>query len=361
MPRAWTLSAAVSTALTPPFENGGCVQETLENRMQNWLFRILSYLAMLLTPQAPMQVQAQNTEDILAAEKGVTSEGGREASWYLEQHQRLSNAIAGLKPQTPGKIDAYILVVGLDGDPVFQKESQETANVLARRYQADGRTITLTTASQNGAAQGSPANINIALAAIAKKMDLAEDVLVLYTTSHGAPKVGIVYKDDRKGFGTIAPRRLKTMLSDLGIKRRMIMISACYSGEFVPSLASEDSVVITAASASRTSFGCAPGNDWTFFGDALINHGLRTPKSLQIAATEATGLIAQWEKQFELTPSDPQVSIGANSNIWLKELDSLTPPIASKKVGKPAIESDVMDELKAEIAAKKTAAKNKSK
>jgi hypothetical protein len=328
--------------------------------MQSWPFQILSFVTLLLTSQTAMKPEAQNPEEMLAAGNDLTSERGREANWYLEQHQRLRNSIDGLQAQTPGKIDAYVLVVGLDSDLVFQKESQETAKVLTRRYQASGRTITLTTASQNGAAQGSPININIALAAIAKKMDLAEDVLVLYTTSHGGKKMGIVYNDPPMSFGTIAPLRLKKMLDGLGIKRRIIMISACFSGEFIPFLASDDSVVITAASATNTSFGCAPGNDWTFFGDALINHGLRTPKSLPTAATEAAALIGQWEKRFELSPSNPQVSIGSKSNVWLNELDRLAPTAATEKIGRPAIESEVMDEIKAINAAKKTTAENKS-
>jgi hypothetical protein len=32
-------------------------------------------------------------------------------------------------------------------------------------------------------------------------------------------------------------------------------------------------VVLTAAAADKTSFGCEPSRDWTFFGDALFNHG----------------------------------------------------------------------------------------
>lgn len=308
--------------------------------MQYWLFRILSYLALLLGPS----VQAQSTEDIIAADKGVTSERGREAGWYLDQHQRLSKAITAIKPQTPGKVDAYILVAGLDADPVFQSESQETARVLTRRYNADGRTIWLAAASQNGAAQGSPTNINIALASLAAKMDLSEDVLILYTTSHGSRKIGIVYQDGRQGFGMIAPRRLGQILNDLGIKRRLVMISACYSGEFVPFVASADSIVITAASPIRTSFGCTPGNDWTFFGDALVNHGLRTPKPLANVASDAAALINSWEKSFNLEPSEPQVSIGANSNLWLAELEKAVPAEATKKVGKPAIESEAFAE-----------------
>lgn len=143
----------------------------------------------------------------------------------------------------------------------------------------------------------------------------------------------------------IAPRRLGQILNELGIKRRLVMISACFSGEFVPFLASADSIVITAASPVRTSFGCAPGNDWTFFGDALVNHGLRTPEALPNIAKEAVALIAGWEQRLDLEPSEPQISIGASSSLWLAELEKKIPKQATKKIGKPAIESEAFSEI----------------
>ena len=54
-----------------------------------------------------------------------------------------------------------------------------------------------------------------------------------------------------------------------------MLLNACYSGTFVPFLASPDTAIVTAAAADRTSFGCEAQNDWTFFGDALVGNVLR--------------------------------------------------------------------------------------
>ena len=118
-------------------------------------------------------------------------------------------------------------------------------------------------------------------------MDHDEDVLVLYTAGHGAP-VGLAYHDADQGYGLIAPQRLARMLGELEIKNRLLILSACYSGVFVPSLASDRTALFTAASADRTSFGCAADRDWTFFGDAMINQALRKPQPLASAGAEAT-------------------------------------------------------------------------
>ena len=246
----------------------------------------------------------QGFNPVEAAKNGWSMEQNRSAAWYLAQHKRLGAAIAALQPQRPGTIDAYVVSIGLDSDPVFGREAGEAAKVLARRYGASGRTIFLTAGADDGATgtpQGSPPNLATALAAVAAKMNLKEDVLILFATTHGDPKIGLAYRDGNDGVGMIAPQRLAFLLDGMGFKRRMILLSACYSGVFLPHLTSDQSIIVTAASSSRTSFGCAPGNDWTFFGDALINNGLRKFQPFEKAADEAKTLISEWESRAKLT------------------------------------------------------------
>ena len=137
----------------------------------------------------------------------------------------------------------------------------------------------------------------------------------------------------------IAPERLKLLLDELNFKRRILLLSACYSGIFVPELANDNSVIVTAASSSQPSFGCTPGNDWTFFGDALVNNALRKSQPLAKATEEATGLISLWEAKLGLEPSNPQVSIGGDTAKWLAALEMQMPAAETAKVGRPAIET----------------------
>ncbi len=263
------------------------------------------------------------------------------ARLMMQDARLLTTAIEKVKPGKKGKIDVFVLVAGLDADPVFDREARETARVLTRRYGASGRTVVLSTgglrAQSNPTPQGSIANLGMALAGISDKMNKGEDVLVLYSTSHGAPGKGIIFKDGDEAAGYAAPALLKYWLDDLGIDRRLLMISACYSGQFVDSLATEQTVILTAASSTRPSFGCSPGNDWTFFGDALINNALRKNQPIAAAAKEAFGLIGGWEDAFEVRSSQPQVSIGGKASLgWLATLDARIPKGDGKPVGKPA-------------------------
>jgi len=290
---------------------------------------------------APPLIGTATPEEARAlADQGVAIERDRQAAHLLAEHRRLDAALAGLRPQRPGVVDAYVVSVALDSDPVFAREAREAGRVLARRYDAGGHAVTLAGPDGRGGAplaMGTPQHLATVLARVAELMDPREDVLVLYTTSHGAP-FGIVYNDGDQGFGAIAPARVWTLLSQLGIVNRLVMVSACYSGIFVPMLASETSAVVTASAADRTSFGCRSDNDWTFFGDALVNHALRKPQPLAQAAGEAAATIAGWERQGRLTPSGPQVQVGTGAARWLALLEAKL-PAATAPTGRPATEA----------------------
>lgn len=261
----------------------------------------------------------------------------------LRQTRLISAALAKLKPERRGVTDAYVVAAGLDSDGVFGREAAETARVLSRRFDAEGRTLVLANGSGSGDANtpdSHPENIGAALAQISELMNTQEDVLILYLTTHGHWVTGLSYRDGDRATGNIAPARLAAMLNEVGIKNRLVIISACYSGVFIPALQNETTVTMTAASSEKPSFGCRAENDWTFFGDALINTAMRQPVPSAEAFTAARGLITNWEVTDRLSPSNPQIDIGAEALVWLDKLDARVPRTASAKVGRPANAKD---------------------
>jgi hypothetical protein len=277
-------------------------------------------------------------DKLASLDLGPDLDRGRPARFALAEHRRLDAALAALLPQRRGTVDAYVISAALDSDAVFGREAREAGKVLARRFDAAGRTIVLAGSDGRGPSNlpmGSLHALTLALARVAEVMDRNEDVLVLYVTSHGAP-LGITYHDGDEGFGVLSPKRLAALLAELGIGNRVLILSACYSGVFVPPLASERSVILTAAAPDRTSFGCAADNDWTFFGDAMVNRALRKPQSLLDASLEATRLVSQWEAARHYDPSFPQMSIGTNADVWLRPLEARMPKTATVPVGRPA-------------------------
>jgi hypothetical protein len=258
----------------------------------------------------------------------------------LEDERRLSAALATLQPQRPGVVDAYVVVAALDTDPVFGREARETARVLARRFDARGRTLVL--ASDEGEdkadAAATPAALARALGRVASLMNRDEDVLVLYTTSHGSPDAGLNFRDPARGEAVIAPAQLAAMLARPGFKNRLIILQACFAGQFVPVLQAPRTVVATAASSMRSSFGCSAGNDWTFFGYALINQAMRRPDTFVRQFRRAYVTILGWERRLRFEPSNPQISVGSETVGWLAALDAREPKTATAPVGRPPSE-----------------------
>lgn len=292
-----------------------------------------------ISPFPDIATGATEAEARAAADLGPQLERDRSPRWLLDEQRKLDRALAALQPQRPGQVDAYVVVVGLDSDPIFGREAREAAKVLSRRYGAAGHTIVLAGSDGSGPGTlpgGSPRTLAIALARVAELMDRKQDVLVLYTAGHGAP-VGLAYHDGDEGFGILPPAQMSRMFEELGIRNRLLILSACYSGIFVPAMESDTTALFTAARADRTSFGCTADRDWTFYGDAMINHALRQPVPLPAAAESAKALIAQWEAMGDITPSEPQVVIGAKVDSWLKPLEARMPATATPMVGRPAI------------------------
>ncbi len=298
--------------------------------------RILASLAIFLlaaaaAPQAAPQPSAPPAQTPAADRSG--------------DEERLTVALQRLEPQRPGVVDAYVLAMALDGDPVFGREARAAGEVLQRRYNADGRTIVLAGSTGGPAielAQGSPANLARVLERIAELMDEEEDVLILYSTSHGLP-TGLGYRYAGNPTATVSPLELRGLLQKSAIRNRLLIINACYSGVFIPALQSPESVIVTAASRSRPSFGCVADSDWTFFGDAMVNNAFRKPQSLGAAFSEAASLVSEWESRFQVPPSQPQVYFGSAAYDWLRPLERRLPATATRPVGRPAIETSSMN------------------
>src|SRR5829696_379843 len=140
-------------------------------------------------------------------------------------------------------------------------------------------------------------------------MDTNKNVLVHFLTSHGSPAgLDIVA---RSGSSILTPPALRDMLDASGAKYRVVIISACFSGVFVPVLANPRTLVITAAAADRSSFGCEDRATWTYFGEAFFNQALKRASTLEAAFSEARQIVTARELHEGFQPSNPQMAGGA--------------------------------------------------
>lgn len=236
----------------------------------------------------------------------------------LSQFRHMEQAFAQLQPQRRGVVDTYVLSVAFWDEHVFQHEAEGAADVLAQRFNATGRTIVLSNGEGAGKPRthggARPSEFGAALARIGEVMDKDEDVLVLFMTSHGAQDGSVAVQEQFRSYA-IYPAVLRESLDQIGVKNRLVIVSSCFAGAFIPALQNDTTMVFTAAAHDRTSFGCVPENDWTYFGDAFLNQTLRQNRSLNDAFSMAKILIESWEARENIRPSLPQSSIGAQTQV----------------------------------------------
>jgi hypothetical protein len=141
-------------------------------------------------------------------------------------------------------------------------------------------------------------------------MNADEDVLVLYITAHGDREHRLSAWQPPLELVPLTPTALARMLHDSGIKWRVVVVSACYSGGFVEPLRDDNTIVITAAAPDRTSFGCEAGRDFTYFGEAFFRDALTKTTSFTQAFEIARQIVTQREAAERLPASLPQISVG---------------------------------------------------
>ena len=222
--------------------------------------------------------------------------GAASEAVFYRQPALLDRDLDAVKPGTKGVIDVFFIgIAGFGPQEVFRREVDAVADILAERFGAADHSIRLVNNSRTLMERpiASVTSLRAALARVAAAMEREEDVLVLFMTSHGSAdhKFGLELWPMR--FDELDPAVLRGLLDESGIRHRVVIVSACFSGGFVPALAGADTLVITAAATDRTSFGCSNEAYWTYFGRAYFDQSLRTTSSFVKAFESAKVMVAQ--------------------------------------------------------------------
>jgi tetratricopeptide (TPR) repeat protein len=230
----------------------------------------------------------------------------RTASWLLAVLLVVVPALPALAAES--KPQVRIVSFGLFGDQdVFESEAKGAAQIAAGRFGGAAAAIRFNSKTREDA---TAETLAATLQATGMGMDADHDILLVILTSHGS-RAGIAVKTPSRE-AILSPLDLVIMLEATHVRHRIVVISACFSGVFIPPLADPDTLVITAADAEHTSFGCRNGNAWTFFGDAFFNMALRRTGNLRDAFAQASAAIRKREIQNHFEPSNPQMAGGEN-------------------------------------------------
>jgi hypothetical protein len=264
--------------------------------------------------------------------EGQLAEGDQQRGLVLSQEtfeaqqELFDQAAESLAVRQPGVTNVYGIVFAPYAlEDVFLNESRMVADVLAQRFDARGRVLQLVNHPDTVQALpwATPLNLRRAIEAVAQRMDREHDLLVIYLTSHGAQDFQLEASLPPLDVEAMSPGELRVALDEAGIRHRVIAISACFSGGWVGPLASDTSLVMTAADAQHTSYGCGARSELTFFGRALFDEQLRRTHSFEQAFAGAVPVIRRREEEGGKPDgfSNPQISVGAGIRPLLKDLE----------------------------------------
>jgi len=225
----------------------------------------------------------------------------------LAQGSLLDKALAGVPTSTPA-VELFSLVVGGDGkQSVFLREADYVSNLLASRFGAFGQ-ITLVNHRDHliDRPMATRETITRAVQTLAQRTG-PEDLVFIYLTSHGTQEHELVLDQPRLELADLPADELATALAPLKNRDKIVVISACYSGGFIPALKDEKTLIMTASRADRVSFGCSEEADFTYFGDALFAKALVETDDLQQAFNDAKRFLVEREAAESYEASEPQI------------------------------------------------------
>ncbi|MFV0665057.1 C13 family peptidase [Denitromonas sp.] len=225
----------------------------------------------------------------------------------------LDDALAAIAPGRAGVPELFVLSVGGHGNQdVFLREVRAVDTLFRERFDAEGRSLVLVNnpATVHTLPMASVTALARSLKVFGQRMNADEDVLVVFLTSHGSEEHRFDLSLWPFRFDELTPEVLRRELDAAGIRYRALIVSACFSGGFVPSLAGPDTLVMTASRADRNSHGCSHSADWTFFGRALFNEALRETYAFDTAFEQARAAVAVREAAEGYEASEPQIALG---------------------------------------------------
>ena len=232
---------------------------------------------------------------------------------FYEQPKVLERELAAVQPGRRGVVDIYFIGIGGYADQdVFMKEINAVSRLFQERFGTGGKTIRLVNNRKTLASSpvASVTSLRASLKRVAEVMAKDEDLLFLFLTSHGTITHRFSLDLRPLELQELEPAQLRALLDESGIRSRVIIVSACYSGGFVNALKDENTLVISASAVDKSSFGCSNEAEWTYFGKAYFDEALRKTHSFVDAFESAKLVIAEWEKKEGFIASDPQMALG---------------------------------------------------
>ena len=211
------------------------------------------------------------------------------------------------EPAAPGW--QAVLVAGDNAQPVFDNAVGALAHWLSGRGvpMADIHRLSATQTPRDPTVQ--PASAEHILQRIASLRPQPGERCLIFITSHGQRGEGIWLASSGD---YLRPASLARALSvGCAAVPSVVILSSCYSGAFtVGAMRAPNRIILSAARADRSSFGCQADRTYTVFDECLLAALPHAPTWRAVHAANL-GCVQARERRLHVLPSQPQGSFGA--------------------------------------------------
>jgi Peptidase C13 family len=255
------------------------------------------------------------------------------------QRQTLMSAVDRMDHGNAAGGDVYFVgFAGYGEQKVFRKEAELAQRVFGSRFATGNRSLLLVNDIHDRRSYPLATfdNLRVAVNAVGRRVHPERDTLVLMLTSHGNDADGIAITNGKLPEDALSPQDVRKILNESHIRWRVIIVSACYSGIFIPVLKNDSTLIMTAADAHHSSFGCDDTRDLTYFGEALLRDALPHACSLDQAYTDLAGIIRRRETEEGEIHSNPKLFVGARMAARLPQLDAAAARSCTNRPALPA-------------------------
>jgi hypothetical protein len=226
----------------------------------------------------------------------------------------LDHALSDIADERPAATDLYFVGFSPYGrDDGFRLDLDAAQKVMDERWGTADRSLLLVNSPQTLLTTpfATITNLRETLNEIGAAIDPEDDVVMLYLVSPGGKGSRLTADLPPLSLVELTPPGLRQLLDDAGIKWRIIVVSACYSGGFIEPLKDDHTLIVTSSRAGLAPPGCGRAGESTLFGEAFFQQGMSSAASFAAAFDVAKLRVEEREQQAKaVPPSDPQWWIG---------------------------------------------------
>lgn len=215
---------------------------------------------------------------------------------------------AAVPPDTapPGIVWKAVLMAGDDSISAFDNARHTVQGLFESRGVLPANMIQLSREASQQTGGVRDTSVENFAAAMNELAIGPNDGCLIHMTSHGNQQGFYI-----TGRDNLSPTDLDQILDDAcGDRPTVVLISACYSGVFIPPSEAPNRIILTAASADRSSFGCGTEDEYTYWDGCLIDN---FPTATTWAALyDSVTTCIERKESGGFTPSQPQGSFGSS-------------------------------------------------